>query len=463
MSLKSNNKDLLQGPLVKNMLMFTIPVILSGILQLVFNTADLIVVGKFDTVNGSLAQAAIGSTSAVINLIIGIFLGISVGVNVVIAQIIGSKNFDHLRKAVQTAMLLGFIAGAFIAVLGFIFTKPMLQLIGTEENVLPFAEDYLRIYFIGAPFNMIYNFGAAIMRAYGDTKRPMFFLAFGGVANVILNLITVVGFNMSVRGVAIATASSHFIAAALTVGALIKTSQPIKLHLNGIKLNSTWVKQIIALGVPAGIQSSLFSLSNVVIQSAINSFNDSSIIAGNGNAANVEGFLYLATHAFYQTIITFMGQCCGARRFEMLKKIYYTGIVLVGLAGLVTGFVAWGFDRQLMTLYSSNKADIVAGMMRLSIICPTYFICGLMDYTAGAIRGMGKSFVPMIISLIGACGLRVVWVFTVFKFWNTTTSLYISYPISWLLTFIALFIYTTIVRRNMTQGERVRQLAKQNS
>ena len=463
MSLKSNNKDLLQGSLVKNMLLFTIPVILSGILQLVFNAADLIVVGKFDTVNGSLAQAAIGSTGAMINLIIGIFLGISVGVNVVIARIIGSKNFDHLRTAVQTAMLLGFIAGAFIAVLGFIFAKPLLQLIGTEENVLPFAEDYLQIYFIGAPFNMIFNFGAAIMRAYGDTKRPMIFLSIGGVANVILNLITVVGFNMSVRGVAIATASSHFIAAALTVGVLIKTSQPIKLHLNGIKLNATWMKQIIALGVPAGIQGSLFSLSNVVIQSAINSFNDASIIAGNGNAANIEGFLYLAMHAFYQTIITFTGQCCGARRFEMLKKIYYTGIILVGVTGLVAGFTALFFDHQLMSLYSSNESDIAAGMMRLSIICPTYFICGMMDLTTGAIRGMGKSIVPMVISLIGACGLRIVWVFSVFKVWNTTLSLYLSYPISWGLTFAALFVYCLIVRRQLTSTDKLRQTAQQNS
>lgn len=460
MSVKKVNKDLLQGSLVKNMLLFTIPVILSGILQLIFNTADLIVVGKFDTVNGSLAQAAIGSTTSMINLIISIFLGISVGVNVVIAQIIGSKNFDHLRTAVQTAMLLGFIAGAFIAVLGFIFTKPLLQLIGTEENVFPFAEDYLRIYFIGAPFNMIYNFGAAIMRAYGDTKRPMIFLSIGGVANVILNLITVVGFNMSVRGVAIATASSHFIAAALTVGLLIKTNEPIKLQLKGIKLNKTWVGKIIALGVPAGIQSSLFSLSNVVIQSAINSFNDSSIIAGNGNAANVEGFLYVATHAFYQTIITFTGQCCGARKFNMLKKIYYTAIALVVATGITTGLAALLFDRQLMTLYSSNEADIVAGMMRLSIICPTYFICGAMDLTAGAIRGMGKSFVSMIISLIGACGLRIVWVYTIFKTWHTATSLYLSYPISWALTFAALFIYSAIIRKKLTNKDRLKLQAE---
>ncbi len=463
MSLKNNNKNLLQGSLVKNMIMFTIPVILSGVLQLIFNAADLIVVGKFDTVNGSLAQAAIGSTGSMINLIVGVFIGISVGVNVVIARIIGSKNFDHLRTAVQTAMLLGFIAGAVIAVLGFIFAKPLLRLIGTEENVLPFAEQYLQIYFIGAPFSMIYNFGSAIMRAYGDTKRPMIFLSIGGVVNVILNLITVIGFDMSVRGVAIATSASHFITAALTVGVLIKTSQPIKLHLKGLKLNKTWVGQIIALGVPAGIQGSLFSVSNVVIQSAINSFKDPSIIAGNGNAANVEGFLYLAMHAFYQTIITFTGQCCGAKQYGMLKKIYYTGFLLVSVTGLVTGLIAWGFDHQLMSLYSSNEADIQAGMMRMAIICPTYFICGMMDLTTGSIRGMGKSVVPMIISLIGACGLRIVWVFSVFKIWNTTTSLYLSYPISWGLTFAALFIYCRIVRRRLTLSDRIKQTAQQNS
>ena len=453
MSLKSKDKDLLQGSLVKNMIMFTIPVILSGILQLVFNAADLIVVGKFDTVNGSLAQAAIGSTGALINLIIGIFLGVSVGVNVVIARIIGSKNNDHLRSAVQTAMLIGFFAGAVIAVLGFFLAKPLLQLIGTEKKVLPFAEQYLQIYFIGAPFNMVYNFGAAIMRAYGDTKRPMIFLAIGGVANVILNLITVIGFNMSVRGVAIATAASHFVAAALTVATLIKTSQPIKLIVKGIKLNNTWVKQIIALGIPAGIQGSLFSLSNVVIQSAINSLDDPHIIAGNGNAANVEGFLYLAMHAFYQTIITFTGQCCGAKKYNMLRKIYFTALILVGATGLISGLTALALDKPLMSLYSSNAEDIAAGMLRLSIICPTYWICGLMDVTTGAVRGMGKSIIPMIISLIGACGLRIIWVYTIFAVSPSITNLYISYPVSWALTFAALFIYSSVVRKTLINQE----------
>ena len=214
--------------------------------------------------------------------------------------------------------------------------------------------------------------------------------------------------------------------------------------------------------MPAGIQGSLFSLSNLVIQSAINSFKDPSIIAGNGNAANVEGFLYLAMHAFYQTIITFTGQCCGARRYEMLKKIYYTALLLVGITGLASGLLALAFDHQLMSLYASNENDIVAGMARLAIICPTYFICGFMDITTGSIRGMGKSFVPMIISLIGACGLRVVWVFTVFKVWNTQQSLYLSYPISWALTFAALFIYAVVVRRNLTQGDRLKRFAKEN-
>ncbi len=463
MSLKNQSKDLLQGSLVKNMLLFTIPVVLSGILQLVFNAADLIVVGKFDTVNGSLAQAAIGSTGSMINLIVGVFIGISVGVNVVIARIIGSKNNEHLHTAVQTAMLLGFIAGAIITVLGFIFAEPLLNAIGTEKSVLPFAKQYLQIYFIGAPFSMIYNFGSAIMRAYGDTKRPMIFLSIGGVANVILNLITVIGFDMSIQGVAIATSTSHFIACALTVITLIRTNEPIKLHLKGLKLNMTWVAQIISLGVPAGIQGSLFSLSNVVIQSAVNSFGDPSIIAGNGNAANVEGFLYQIMHAFYQTIITFTSQCCGAKRYNMLKKIYGTAILLVGIAGIGGGLTFLAFDRTLMSLYSSNEADITAGIMRMSIICPTYFICGLMDLTTGALRGMGKSVVPMIISLIGACGLRIAWVFSVFKIWNTTTSLYLSYPISWALTFLALFIYSVIVRKKLTSQERLKQVAQQNS
>lgn len=438
------------------MVLYTVPVILSGVLQLVFNAADLIVVGKFDTVNGSLAQAAIGSTGAMINLIVSVFIGISVGVNVVIARLVGSKSNEQLRSAVQTSMLLGFAAGVVIAVAGFIFAKPLLRLIGTDDAVMPFAEEYLRIYFLGAPFSMIYNFGSAIMRAYGDTQKPMLFLAAGGVINVILNLITVIVFDMSVAGVAIATSASNLFACVFIVTALLKTDAPIRLHLKGIRFNGVWVKQIIALGLPAGIQGSLFSLSNVVIQSAVNSFGDPHITAGNGNASNFEGFIYLAMNAFYQTTITFTGQSCGAARHDLIRKIYFTALALVSATGILMGYTSFFLKEPLMAVYSSNPQDIAAGVSRLAIICLTYFMCGMMDVTTGAIRGMGNSIVPMIISLIGACGFRIVWIYTAFVKWKTTTCLYISYPISWALTFIALFICAVYFRKKLIKGANVR-------
>ena len=452
MSLKSK-MDLLSGSLIKNILLFTLPIVLSGVLQLVFNAADLIVVGKFDTVNGSFAQAAIGSTGSMINLIIGIFLGISVGVNVVIAHLVGMKNNEGLKTAIQTAMLLGVIAGVVIALAGFIFTKPLLKFIATADDVMPFAVDYLRIYFIGAPFAMIYNFGSAIMRAYGDTKRPMIYLSIGGVANVFMNLFTVIVLKMGVRGVAISTSISNVIACVLVVATLIKTGEPIKLQLKGMKLHINWVLRILQLGLPAGIQGSLFSVSNVIIQSAINSFGDPHITAGSGNAANVEGFIYIAMNAFYQTTVTFMGQSVGAKNYKLLKKIYFTTLVLVFVTGSVLGVGAFILREPLMMLYSSNRQDIDAGMVRISIICLTYYLCGMMDVSTGAIRGMGNSLVPMIISLIGACGFRIVWIYTVFKAWKSIYSLYISYPITWIVTFIALFIFATYYRQRLEKND----------
>ncbi len=459
MSLKQQ-KDLLSGSLVKNMLFFTLPIVLSGVLQLVFNAADLIVVGKFDTVNGSLAQAAIGSTGSMINLIVGVFIGVSVGVNVVIARLIGAKNHEGLKTAIQTAMLLGLIAGAVIAVVGFIFTKPLLKLIDTAPDVMPFAVDYLRIYFIGAPFAMIYNFGSAVLRAYGDTKRPMIFLSIGGVANIFMNLFTVIVLKMGVRGVAIATSLSNLIACVLVIITLIRTNEPIKLHLKGLKLHRSWISQILQLGLPAGIQGSLFSLSNVIIQSAINSFGDPHITAGNGNASNIEGFVYLAMNAFYQTTITFVGQSVGAGNYKLVKKIYYTALGLVAVTGIVIGYAAYFAREPLMMLYSSNRADIEAGMTRMTVICLTYFLCGMMDVSTGAIRGMGNSVVPMIISLIGACGFRIAWIFTIFKVWNSTFILYISYPISWIVTFLALFTFALFLRRKLENAENNRLSAQ---
>lgn len=445
----NKNKNLLEGSLVRNMVMFALPIMFSGVLQLFFNAADLIVVGKFDTEGGSLAQAAIGSTGSMVNLIVGIFIGISAGVNVVIARLVGAKDEEQLKLAVQTAMFISLITGAMIAVAGYIFTEPLLNIIKTEATVMPYAITYLRIYFIGAPFSMIYNFGSAILRAYGDTRRPMIYLTISGVANVILNIISVVIFNLSVAGVAIATAASGFISCTLVVIRLIKTNDPIKLYLKGFKMYPGYASQIISVGLPAGIQGSLFSLSNVVIQSAINSFNDPHITAGNGNAANAESFVYIAMNAFYQAVLTFTGQCCGANKYELLSKIYRTAQVLVITFGIVLSGIMILLREPIMHLYASSPEDIASGVERMEIILVTYFIAGMMDITTGYLRGMGDSFRPMIISLIGACALRIVWIYTIFERYHTTFVLYISYPITWTITLTALFIQSLRVRKTL--------------
>ncbi len=457
MSLNSR-KNLLEGSLYKNMIAFAIPLILSGILQLLFNAADLIVVGKFDTVNGSLAQAAIGSTGSMVNLIVGVFIGISAGVNVVIARLVGAKDDEQLKYGVQTAMFISIIAGIFIAVAGYAFTEPLLHVIKTDAAVMPYAITYLRIYFIGAPFSMIYNFGSAILRAYGDTKRPMIYLTIGGIANVILNLIAVIIFDLSVAGVAIATSASGLITCVLVVIRLIKTDDPIKLHLKGFRLYKRYASQIIATGLPAGIQGSLFSLSNVVIQSAINSFNDPHITAGNGNAISAENFVYIIMNGFYQAVLTFTGQCCGAKKYDLLDKIYRTSLVLVTIVAVCVSAVFMVLSEPIMHLYASSPEDIAAGVDRMQFMLIWFFIAGLMDNTTGYLRGMGDSFRPMIISLIGACGFRIVWIYTVFEKIHTPITLYTCYPVTWGITLLALVVLTRSTKKRLINGGKTKKL-----
>lgn len=449
----NNRKNLLEGSLYKNMIAFAIPIILSGILQLLFNAADLIVVGKFDTVNGSLAQAAIGSTGSMVNLIVGIFIGISAGVNVVIARLVGAKDDEQLKYGVQTAMFISVIAGLLIAAFGYAFTEPLLNVIKTDASVMPYAITYLRIYFIGAPFSMIYNFGSAILRAYGDTKRPMIYLTIGGIANVILNLIAVIRFNLSVAGVAIATSASGLITCVLVVIRLLNTKDPIKLHLKGFRIDKRYTSQIIATGLPAGIQGSLFSLSNVVIQSAINSFNDPHFTAGNGNAISAENFVYITMNGFYQAVLTFTGQCCGAKKYDLLGKIYRTSATLVAVIGIAVSAVFIAFSNPIMHLYASSPEDISAGVNRMQFMLVWMFVAGLMDITTGYLRGMGDSFRPMMISLIGVCGFRMVWIYTVFARLHSPIALYTCYPVTWAMTLIALFILTRSAKARVVNSQ----------
>ena len=437
---KKDYSNMISGPTLWKMIMFSIPVVLSGILQLLFNAADIVVVGNFA---GDESLAAVGSTSSLINLFTNIFIGFSVGTNVLIAHFVGSGDETKVSDTVHTSMVVALITGVLLGGIGIIFANPILRLMGNPGNVIGLATLYLKIYFLGLPALSIYNFGAAILRAVGDTKRTLYFLTFAGVVNVILNLILVIGFSMGVAGVAIATIVSEFLSAALVIWYLCNKNELLKLEFKKLHVNRFILTKIIGIGFPAGLQGTVFSLSNIVIQSAVNSFG-SDVIAGNSATMNIEGFVYLAMNAIYQTAITFVGQNYGAGKKKRVLRctIQCQGIVVV--VGLFFGVSAFLFRNNLLHIYSSSPTVIAAGKIRCSYILPVYFLCGCMDVMVGALRGIGQSIVPMITSLIGACALRLVWIATVFQMRRTTGSLYISYPITWtitLLAHVAFFIY----------------------
>lgn len=440
--------DLVNGPILKKILAFTFPLILSGILQLLFNAADMIVAGRFA---GSIALAAVGATSSLINLLINVFLGLSVGSNVAIAHFYGAKMNNEVSEAVHTTITLALICGVILSILGIIISSPMLSVMGTPEEVLPHSVAYMRIYFLGMPVMLLYNFGAAILRAVGDTKRPLYYLTFAGVVNVILNVIFVVIFNMGVKGVALATILSQTISAVLVIRVLTKTDSVVRLDLKALRLYKDKVIRIARVGLPAGFQGAIFSISNVLIQSSVNSFG-AIAVAGNTAAMNLEGFVYNSMNAFHQTAISFTGQNMGARQYGRVKKILASCLGCVFVTGLVLGTVSYLFGGQLLSLYTSDEAVIDYGLKRMQVIMLSYFLCGIMDVMVGSLRGMGYSIMPMIVSLMGACVFRIVWIFTVFKLVHTPACLYMSYPISWALTFtVHLLCFMLVARRRLRE------------
>lgn len=437
---KKDYSNMITGPTLFKMIMFSIPVILSGVLQLLFNAADIIVVGNFA---GDESLAAVGSTSALINLFTNVFIGLSVGTNVLIAHFVGSGNHSRVSKTVHTSILVGIISGIFLAIAGIFLANPMLKLMGNPGNVIGLATLYLKIYFLGMPALLVYNFGAAMLRAIGDTKRPLYFLTAAGVLNVILNLILVITFSMGVAGVAIATAISQYASAALILRYLSKEEGLLRLDMSKLIIDKYVLKKIIAIGFPAGLQGTIFSLSNVVIQSAVNSFG-SDVVAGNSATMNIEGFVYISMNAIYQTAITFVGQNYGAGKKKRVLRCTLQCQAIVFTVGLVFGTLSYLFSTQLLGIYSSSATVIAAGRIRAAYILPLYFLCGSMDVMVGALRGIGQSIVPMATSLLGACAFRLVWIATIFQMKRTTGMLYISYPISWTITLIAhvaFFIY----------------------
>jgi len=446
---KNHEIDMCNGPLFQKILLFSIPLMLSGILQLLFNAADMVVAGRFA---GNEALGAVGATASLINLLINVFIGLSVGTNVLVAHYYGAGIHGELQETVHTSIKLSIISGFFLAIIGVVLANPLLVLMGTPEDILPHAVRYMQIYFIGVPGMLLYNFGSAILRAVGDTKRPLYYLLFAGVVNVILNLIFVIGFHMGVAGVALATILSQFISAGLVVWCLMTDEAAYKLDWSKLKLHRDKVIRIMKVGLPAGFQGAVFSISNVLIQSSVNSFGTDAV-AGNTATSNLEGFIYNAMNSYHQTALSFTGQNMGANKKERVKKIMWICIACVTVTGAVMGIGGLFIGRQLLSIYSDDALVISYGLRRMNIIFSTYFLCGCMDVMVGSLRGMGYSIMPMIVSLLGACGLRVLWIFTVFAMNKTPETLYISYPITWTVTFVVHFICFCVAYKKLQSTE----------
>lgn len=452
--MRRSDINMLNGPILRNILLYTFPIIATGLLQLLFNAADLVVVGRFC---GSNSVGAVGATGAITNLIVTLFIGMGNGAGVTVAHAIGGhKNLD-VHRAIHTAIPIALIGGVILTVVGVGFSETFLALMDTPDNILPLSAVYMKIYFSGITFTLIYNFCAAILRAAGDTKSPMIFLALAGVINVILNVVFVTFFHMNVAGVALATVISQVISAVLVVLALVKRKDACRLYFGKIRIYKEQLLKIIRIGLPAGIQSSLFSISNVIIQSSINSFGDV-MTSGNAAAGNIEGFVYIAMNAFHQTTVNFVGQNEGAHRYDRVKRIFWTCFGCVTATGVAAGSIAYFFAPQLLSVYITDSAEAIAyGITRITYVCLSYFICGMMDVATGALRGLGQSAVPMLISVLGICGFRVAWIYSIFQIprFHTPDCLYISYPISWIATMVSLVcIFLVICRKRMRSVQK---------
>lgn len=419
-----------EGSILKNVLLFALPFMLSNVLQLLYNAADLVVVGRF---SGHDAMAAVGSTGALVNLLVNVFLGFSLGTSVIVSRKYGAKDTEGLSRSVQTSVLLGLVGGILSMLVGLFFSKPLLVLMDTPEGpVLDGAALYMRIIFLGVPGMLVYNFGAAVLRAVGDTKRPLYILAATGIVNVILNLVLVVGFGMSVEGVAIATATANYLSAAAVLYILIASDSVYKIYPKELRFYKKELLEIVKIGLPAGIQGSVFSLSNTVIQSAVNSFGAASI-AGSTASANIEGFIYTSMNAFYQATVTAVSQNYGAKNEKRINQSIVIPMLCAVVTGLVLGGICMLFCEPLLGIYITDSAEAMAfGRSRLYVICLAYFLCGVMDVLTGALRGLGSSTLTMINSLVGACGFRMFWIFAILPQHHSPEGLFLCFPFSWL-------------------------------
>lgn len=453
MANKKHEIDMCSGPILPKLLQLTLPLMLSSVLQLFFNAADIIVVGNFA---GDNSLAAVGSTTALVNLMTNLFLGLSTSANVLTSMFMGAGKNERVNKTIHTSIYLSIVSGLIMTVIGVVFADKLLILMKAPTETLHLSTLYLRIYFAGMIAMMIYDFGSSILRSKGDTKRPLYFLAFAGVINIILNLIFVILFKMDVAGVALATVISQCISAFLIIRCLMKESEPFKFEFKKLKLDTKIAVRILKIGIPAGFQGVVFSLSNVVIQSSINSFGPI-VMAGSAAAASIEGFIWVSMNSFSQGALTFTSQNIGAKKYSRINKIAIITCACSAVTGLILGNLAYLFGTPLLSIYDSRPKVIDAGLIRMGLVCCFYCTCGLMDCIVGNIRGMGYAVTPTIVSLIGACGLRIIWIFTIFRIteFHNEFVLFLSYPVTWVITFLAHLICYYFMRKHFPKEDAV--------
>lgn len=446
--------NMLTGSLWRSVITYTIPIMLTSVLQLLFNAADLVIVGRF---SGSINVAAVSATGAITNLIVNLFIGLSVGAGVTVAHALGGNHTVEVHRTVHTALPTAIIGGLILSVIGVLFSETFLIMMKTPKNVLPLSAKYMRIYFCGMTFTMVYNFCASILRAAGDTNSPLIYLMISGIINVALNIFFVIVLHMTVDGVALATIISQAISAILVVRTLMRRTDACKLYLKEMRIYRQPLFKIIRIGLPAGLQNSTFAISNVILQSSINSFNSDALMSGNGAAGNIEGFIYVIMNSFQQTAVNFTGQNMGAHQFKRIKKIFGICLLYVSIVGIVTSFTVWGLGDKILGIYITDSQEAIQhGLTRFNYIVLFYFVCGLMDVSIGSLRGLGASLTPMLLSILGVCGIRMAWIYTVFQIpqFHTPECLYLSYLLSWTCTFIFQTIAFIIIYKKRIQADK---------
>ena len=451
MNRKTENLVDAPGSLTLKIVKFIIPLMATGVLQLLYNAADSVVVGRWES---SDALAAVTSVGSLVNLLVNLFMGLSVGTSVAVAHDWGARDSEGVSRTVHTSYLICFIGGVFVSAVGILFSRQFLVWMKSDPAVLPLSARYLRIYFVGTTANMAYNFGASVLRSIGDTRRPLYFLAISGLVNVLLNVLFVVGFHMGVDGVAWATVASQVLSAVFVIVYMMRAEGPIRFEWRKLRIHPDKLKKIVLVGLPAGLQGTVFSISNVIIQSSVNSFGNL-VMAGNGAAASIEGFTYIAQNSVYHASLTFVGQYVGAGRIDKINGVIFRCLALVTGIGVAFGAMSYLFAEPLLAIYLPNAPDAIAyGKTRMMFLALPYFLCGMMEVMVGGQRGMGLSLLPMINALLGSCVLRIVWIATVFAAHHTLFMLYISYPISWLVTTAAhTLVYAVRLRRLKKERE----------